>query len=365
MINLFKTGTNFDTDLITIVNELNQEFKDKSQVVEFFGSTQNYSATAARPSFRLPDKSDKEVEQYIKKCNDNNIKFNWTCNSISPYISKVNCVINRKDFQNFIKWLENIGVYRVTVANPMLLEFIREVSNIEIELSTILHIDAVSQMKYFHEVYGVNKICNALIKNRDFKFLKNMAKYCNNNDIIFELLANEFCGVCSNDKNGVAFATACPYRDSCYIYHATNQTKEDALLYDNYPMNRCMSARYTSPESWLRMRWIRPQDLHYYNNIGINYFKITGRTGSTEYLKNTIKAYMSQIYNDNLLMLWKNLESIYDDKNEKDYKAPVNIPCNKLDGFLEHWYNNPDFDCSDVECGIDCDWCKKFMEKIK
>ena len=73
---------------------------------------------------------------------------------------------------------------------------------------------------------------------------------------------------------GKGYATHCPYRDSCYLCHATNVTKEDSMSYDNYPMQFCMNARDDhSDEAWIRARFIRPEDLHYYNDIGINYFK--------------------------------------------------------------------------------------------
>lgn len=365
MKNLFKLGTNFDINLIDACIELNDQYADKGQIKELFGSSRSMATSSARPNFRLPDVSKSEIETYIKKCNEANLQFNWTCNSIIPFGSKSEMMKNKQKFQDEVKWLQDIGVYRITVANPMLLEFIREVSDIELELSTIMHIDTVTQMKYYHEVYGVNKLCCGIHKNRDFKFLKALASYCNNNGITVELLANEFCGVTGIDHNGSAFATHCPYRDSCYICHATNKTKEDALAYNNYPMNRCMTARYTSDEAWLRMRWVRPQDLPIYNDIGINYFKVSGRTGSTQYLIDTVKAYITMKYDGNLINLWKPLETIYNGKDEKDYKAPVNIPCNKLDGFLDHWAKNPEFDCADVECGVTCTWCKKFMDKIK
>lgn len=363
-MNLFKLGTNFDEKLIDECTKLNEEFKGSGQIVEFFGSTREFAATTARPDFRLPDIPKEKIASYVAKCNANNIKFNWTFNSINPYNSKKELYAHKEEFQKTVKWLESIGVFRLTVANPMLLEFIRSVSDIELELSTIMHIDTITQMKYFHEVYGVNKLCNSLIKNRDFKFLKNMAAYCSKEGILFELLANEFCGVSGVDSAGNDFATACPYRDSCYLCHASNKTKEDALLFDNYPMNRCMSARSTSLESWLRMRWLRPQDLKEYNKIGINYFKVSGRTGTTGYLTEVIRAYMSEKYDGNLLNLWKPLETIYNGVAEKEHEQQINIPCNQLDGFLAHWTDNQDFDCSDVECGVQCTWCKQFAKSL-
>lgn len=49
------------------------------------------------------------------------------------------------------------------------------------------------------------------------------------------------------------------------------------------------------------MRWIRPEDLHYYEEIGINRFKIAGRNKKTEWLVNVVKAYSERKYEGNLL----------------------------------------------------------------
>lgn len=361
MINQFKVGCNFDMALIDKAVELNEKYKGKAEIKEWFGSDASNDQVTARPKWRLPDINKKYFEEFVKKSLDNNIIFNYTMNSIQPYGSKTNMLAHKQEIQDFAKWLEDIGVYRITFANPMMAMFIREVSNIELEGSCILHVDTVTQMKYYHETLGVNKFCNSILKNRDRDFLKNAAKYCNENHIILELLANEFCGVA-----GKGYATHCPYRDSCYLCHATNVTKEDSMSYDNYPMHFCMFARDDhSDEAWLRMRWIRPEDLHYYNDIGINYFKVSGRTGTTEYVGKMMEAYMSQHWDGNLLNLWKPLQTIYNGKNEFEQKLPTYIDNKKLDGFLDHWFNQ-NFECANELCGTTCKYCEKFMnERIK
>jgi collagenase-like PrtC family protease len=198
------------------------------------------------------------------------------------------------------------------------------------------------------------------MKNRSVKFLRNAAKYCNDNDVQLELMVNEFCGVGSH-----GYATHCVLRDSCYLCHASNVTKEDALLFNNYPMGHCMDARNADTLNWLRVRWIRPEDIKRYNDIGIRNWKITGRTGTTDYIMKVAQAYISQKWNGNLLDLWKPLETIYSGESENSFKQKCFIDNTKLDGFIDHWFEDEDFECSDELCGTTCEYCKLFYEKIK
>jgi collagenase-like PrtC family protease len=363
-MNLYKVGCNFDFKLIDEVVRLNKKYEGRGKVVEFFGSYAANAEVTARPKWRLQDITDEYFERFVKKAKENGIVFNYTMNSIQPYGSKKEMMNHKKEIQEFALWLEKIGVYRITIANPMMAMFIREVSNIELEISCITHVDTVTQFKYYHETFGINKFCNSILKNRNKEFLQRAAKYCNENGIILELLANEFCGVAGVDKNNNEYATHCAYRDSCYLCHATNVTKEDTMSYDNYPMNFCMCARNSTPQAWLRMRWIRPEDQHYYNEIGINYFKISGRTGTTEYLSEMMEAYLSESFDDNVLRLWKPLETIYNGQKESEHNHTVNIPNKKLDGFLDKWFKGDGWECENHMCGEDCKYCEEFMKKI-
>jgi len=363
-MNFYKVGCNFDPKLIDVAVELNEKYKGKSQIVEFFGSDRSTQDVSARPGWRLPDISKEEFASYVKKLKENNIGFNFTMNSIIPYSNKVEMVKHKKDIQDLVKWLESIGVYRLTIANPELLIMVREVSNIEVEMSCITHIDTVTQLKYYHENFGVNKFCNSILKNRNKKFLINAQKYCDDNGLVLELMANEFCGVAGVDSKGTHYATHCVFRDSCYICHACNRTKEDSMLDNNYPMGYCMSARSSTPEAWLRMRWIRPEDQKIYREkTGVNYFKLSGRTGTTEYLKYVMEAYMSEDFDNNIISLWKPLSSIYDGKTELKSKTDIDIPNKKLDGFIDKWMDGNGWECENELCGTTCHYCLDFAKE--
>lgn len=363
-MNFYKVGCNFDPELINVVKELNEKYKNHGRIVELFGSDRDTEEVTARPGWRLPKISKEYFADYVKKLNDIGVKFNFTMNSIIPYGSKVEMVKHKKDIQDLVKWLESIGVYRLTIANPEILIMVREVSNIEVEMSCITHIDTVTQMKYYHETFGVNKFCCSILKNRNKEFLIRAQDYCNRNGCILEIMCQEMCGVAGIDNQGSHYATHCVFRDSCYICHACNRTKEESMLDNNYPMSYCMSARSSTPEAWLRMRWIRPEDQKIYREkTGINYWKVSGRTGTLEYMKFVLEAYMSETYDGNLLGLWKPLSSIYDGKTELKSKTDIDIPNKKLDGFINKWMDGNGWECENHECGYSCRYCEQFAKE--
>lgn len=353
-MNKFKIGTNFDIKLIDEVAKANAQNRNK--VVEMYGSVRKDAELAARPYFRLPDISREELKEYVQYAKQNCINFNYTLNSINPMRSKYNFAANEKEIRRLIEWLTEIGVYRVTVANPMLLELMKNMdAHPQIEISTIAHTDTITQIRYYYETYGVTKICCNLNKNRDFKWLAKAAKYCNENNIELELMANEFCGV-----GGSNYATHCIYRDSCYICHSTNETVEDANSFNSYPMKQCTMSRNINPANWLKTKFIRPEDMHLYNDIGVYNFKLTGRTATTEYLLKVLAAYMSESWDGNLLGLWKPLESITKEKDESF--ATYDIPNKKLKNFLKFFVDG--HNCDYEVCGQTCKYCEHFYKTV-
>ena len=102
-------------------------------------------------------------------------------------------------------------------------------------------------------------------------------------------MVNELCGNGLEEGSG---ATNCIFRDHCYELHSIGYTKEDSIYYD-YPMSRCIQSRSKATD-WIKMNFIRPEDLKLYNTIGINHFKITGRTGRADYGAEKAKAFSAK-----------------------------------------------------------------------
>lgn len=348
-------GCNFSYEFLDIVNELNTSTDDVS-INEIYGSTDEHSYLVARPKFRLPDICRNDFENYVKKAMNLGVSYNYTLNS--NFIgSKVEIQKKEKDIKQYIKYLCDIGVSTITISLPILAEFIRDVDkNIGIEISTIAHIDTLTQIKMWKEKYNISKACGNVMKNREVKFLTNAAAFCSENDIVLTLIANEFCGN-GIDENFYP-ATHCIYRDHCYQLHSVDYSYEESSLLNGYPMSRCMESR-NSNITWLKMYYIRPEDMELYNSININHFKITGRTGSIEYMAKVLRAYVQKNWQGNLLGLWKHLETI-GKSDDVNYNPKKFIDNKRLDGFLEFWFNNTDHICAYEVCGVTCSYCNDF-----
>lgn len=280
----------------------------------------------------------------------------------TSYLGNKEQIIKREEeIQEYISFLIEAGVKTITVSLPYMAEIIRRVSDkIGIEVSTIAHLDSLTQIKIWQELYGITKICIGLNKNRDINFLSAAARYCNEHDIVLTLLANEFCGNGITESDEIKGATGCIFRDHCYQLHSAGYQKE-TKLHKDYPMGMCIASR-KSKSVWLKMNYIRPEDIKRYNEIGIDHFKLTGRTGSTAHLQEIMRAYMKESYDGNLLGLWKHLETIKEEK-EESFRPQVYIDNKKLDGFVDYWFENRNHICANEICGETCKYCDLFIKR--
>jgi len=100
MMNEFKVGTNFDEEIIDIAAQLNDKYSDRGKIVEFYGSDRSHAALAARPDFRLHDITEEQLKHFVKKAADNGMTFNYTMNSIFPYMTKSELVAHKQEIQD-------------------------------------------------------------------------------------------------------------------------------------------------------------------------------------------------------------------------------------------------------------------------
>jgi collagenase-like PrtC family protease len=357
----YNLGCNFDPTLPARIAELNSKYARTQRVIsDVYGSDRAHAQLTARPAFRLPDITRHNFEDFVLKLNDVGVGFNYTLNAVHPY-SKRELLRKKQEIVAFVRYLESAGVRGVVLTNPLLIELVREASSrILLEVSTIAHIDTVMQIAYLDETYQIDKVCGNLLKNRNLPFLRAVAAYCKSHHIIYELMVNEFCSVGS-----VGFATHCVYRDACYLHHTTNATQDDADSFDGFPMNRCILARQQDPVNWLRCGFIRPEDVPLYLALGLSHFKITGRTGSTQYLMAVADAYLSGAWFGNLLGLWKPLETIGSTTRELDFHHEASISSRALDGFLDRWLTGDGFLCENQICGHTCSYCSQWHADLR
>ena len=331
----FCVAADFKTDTIDAYQQLNDKYAHKAKVVETYGQmTINNIVTGGRVHHDIPHIDILQLENYIKYSKERGIGFNYSLNGY--------CTGNMEFTRNgleciydFVKKLYNIGVTSVTVSSIAILEMIKTMfPDISVKVSIINQVNTINKLAQYKD-FGVDCVVIDESVNRNFPLLKKMAKIMK-----IELIANSLC---SKD---------CIFRGHHYnqTAHASLMNNEDQIItYYNY---RCMLTRSQKDENILKLCWIRPEDIHFYNDIGIYSFKLQGRhTVVNGKPVEVVKCYMERLYDGNLIELLEMFNT--------PYKFKVGLDNKKLNGFIEP-FTATSFCNSDCNS---CNYCEKFLKE--
>lgn len=298
MISLM-VGSNYDPALPEAFARLNDAYAAQGiRIAEIYGSVQNVKVFgSARPDFRVPKTDMETFEKSIRDFTKAGILVNYTENI--PIVKKSD--IDKVLIKEKLDMLKSFGVGRLTIAHPLAMEIVQELSDLPIEVSTIYRANTVYQMRELkRRAPNINKMCLDVAQNRNFKLIFKLLEEGKKLGIDIELLANELC------------IADCADRVQCYNDHAQVSSEKEASDQKNYPMGRCTYLRNAlAPVEWTRSRFILPQSMKLYESItGIDHFKITGRTHPTKYILWIVEEYLKQNYSGNLLGLWADVKNI-------------------------------------------------------
>ncbi len=341
-------ATNFDDSLLEKVR--------KYPVRYIFGSQTKSITGHGRASFILPKVDDERLKEHINVAHSYNIKFLYTMNT-ATLNGKEYSLAFLESLKKEVDKLMNIGVDGFILALPFLVNYIKkEYQNVEISISSYARVHNIREFEEYVNM-GANTIIVNEDENRNFKLLKSLvSNFKHRADI--ELILNNSC------------LWGCPYRLSHDIVSSITSS-HDGLnnVWFEYPILFCATEVRNDLANIIRMRWIRPEDLSFYENIGIDRFKIAGRNKKTEWLVNVVKAYAERKYEGNLLdivsypqgravpkvMRKVNGPNFYDIL-EKVFVDNTKFPKNWLT-FFEH------NDCTSRSCE-ECKYCDLIAEKV-
>jgi hypothetical protein len=223
--------------------------------------------------------------------------------------------------------------------------------------------------------------------HREFKILRAMKEAAQGVEL--QLIVNNWC------------------RQDCAIAgtHAVGLSAGSQQGNKGFPLDYCSlvcnQLRLHEPVNYLRANWIRPEDLHLYEEMGFHNFKIVERNTPTQILLDRVKAYAERHYDGNLLDLVQNYAYPYDKFGEKAKDAysyrrmlkyfikpqpvnllkfskvinfgqtasvlyplrgpnPVQIDNRSLDGFIDYFKTNS---CMDMDCEK-CRYCHEWADKV-
>lgn len=355
-------------------------------VYEVYGKLTSDYFGGGRPSFYLPEVDRKAVEKYVKKAHDAKIGFNYLLNASSMNNMEYTRE-GQKKMNEMLEWLVSIGVDSVTVANVFFLRLIKKrYPQLKVRISSHRFTDNPRKVRFWVENGADYIVVSEVNIHREFKVLKAMKEAAG--DCELQLIVNNWC------------------RQDCAIAgnHATTLSCASQTHQKGFPLDYCSlvcnQIRLLSPVNYIRANWIRPEDLHYYEELGYHNFKIVERNTPTPILLKRVKAYADRRYDGNLLDLVQNYaypEEAFDGKAKDAYSIrrmlkyfikpsqinlikflkvidfgktasvlyprrgpnPVYIDNRALDGFMDRFLEKG---CQDVDCEA-CRYCHAWAEK--
>ncbi|BHH82316.1 hypothetical protein [Desulforhopalus sp. 52FAK] len=192
---------------------------------------------------------------------------------------------------SMIGQLVDMEVDSVSIANLSLVALVRRnFPGLAIRGSVLSWPTNLSRLKY-QEALGVDPLIIPYSEfNRDFNMLPKIRSGLSCNMQLFVNVSCIYnCHYLGEHANSVGHASQL----------AKNNQGPKSFL-DIY-LWQCTRRRLLHPELFLMSRWIRPEDLQQYEDLGFDEFKIIDRSRSTAWLLRATKAYANRSYDGNLL----------------------------------------------------------------
>jgi collagenase-like PrtC family protease len=276
------------------------------------------------------------------------------------YVMNATCLGNeelteegRAKIMERFQWLAEQDITAIVTANPFILELIKtHFPMLEAHVSVLAFVDNPRKAMFYRDM-GADVIHLDPHVNRNLRTLEAIR---NSVDCRLSVLVNEGC------------LFSCPMRHYHSNVMSHSYESVQGKSYIDYCYHKCSYVRNIQPEEIMRTPWIRPEDMHYFLDVGIDYFKVAGREKMGDGFKTSNDAlyFMAQAYYnrkvDNVWDLLIGQQEILPmfggDADTSAKQSPVRIDSSKLDGFFEYFKQGRcDLDCKHCKyCGV---WAKK------
>ncbi len=364
---------NWSYDLLDMIEDHPEIRKNVS---DFYG-TWDFSFTGSgRPFFIVPKLTREKVEDYINRLHEMGFKFSWLWSGECLGYYKFNEEEQNKALKE-LDMLDDLNVEYLTVCDPYIAEFAKNYSpNLKLKVSVINDPNSVSRALDWEEIIGPEGVITIsnVSSNRNFPLLKEMRDTVSCD---IELLLNDCC------------LYECAFRFFHYTECSHSSQTHDVLegYYSDFCCIACSMQKSQKNEQLLMSRWILPTDIDKYVQIGIDYFKISGRRYSSNWLFNTLKAYSTKSYEGNLGDIFNAYSFTSDPTNLAEPQfSELAAKQKKMGGNPEDigvWILVPDYDaklmCENLgdflskfpfegakcaeNCGVSCTYCNNYVEK--
>lgn len=233
-----------------------------------------------------------------------------------------------REMEAYLHELETLGVDRVIVSHPLIMDLVKARTGMQLVISTICEIMTARAALYYEKMGGdvIIPSMNANMNRDELLRMKHALKHAK-----LRIMVNERC------------LGDCPWRKA-HFDQVAQRTHNREYAYDRYFLN-CHRMFYKEPHLLLTNNAIRPEDLGRYKEITED-FKIVGRQAPVSETLARIRAYGDEQFDGNYVSLIV------------ARLAPhIRIPNKALDGLIEKKFN-----CSKI-CD-DCGHCRMLFETV-
>ncbi len=257
-------------------------------VDEVYGKFPADGVSGGRPRYLATPVSTADLRGYISLLSRHGIAFNYLLNGA--------CFGNRewtrpweRRVTALLATLGELGVRRLTVSTPFLLELIkRRFPHFRVKVGIYAQVDTPRRARFW-EALGADAITlESFSINRDFRRLTaiRQAVRCD-----LQLIANHVC------------LLNCPlqaYHQNGFA-HASDDDR--GTLFIDYCLLRCARVRLAEPAQFIKAAWIRPEDIAAYEAMGYTTFKLLERGIPSAELLRRVQAYSERRFTGNLAEL--------------------------------------------------------------
>ncbi|TFF97525.1 MAG: hypothetical protein EU541_08120 [Promethearchaeota archaeon] len=358
---------NWDLDLLDKTKDI--------PIYDFYGAMHTSPVGHGRPALIIPKVSEEKATQFIKKTHEYGSSFSYVLNAPNMGNLEFDPKYHRK-ILNYLQWLVDIGVDSVHIANPYLMEIvIEQFPELKLGVSVVTGVDSVEIAQRFEKM-GADAINLSLEINRDFKVLNAIRRAV---DIPLVIIPN------------LADLRRCHYRTYHYSilgYNSNTSSIKKAWRYwALQPCKmQCNEKKLSDPVEIMKSCFIRPEDLKFYDEIGIDIYKLSGRHQNTEWIMRVVESYWNRKSPSNLadiidsiVLSNKTTEEFHSDfilKSDEEIKAVpefyswsaintdqskmINIDSKALDGFMDYFVEEG---CDASKNCDECKYCAKWVDK--
>lgn len=354
---------------------------DFSQTEEIFGKLNVGLIGGGRPALTLPSVKKEKVKEFVDEAHRRNLKFNYLMNGTCFD----NLEITKKGYRDLRKtldWLSESGVDGISVSLPMVMEIIKQnYPQFSVSVSVQVRIDSFEKARYWENL-GADKLNISYVDiNKNFDEIRKIKE---KTKCKIQTIANLMC------MNKCPMVTL----HANYNAHASQKNHVSDNFSFDYYLFSCADKLLSNPVEILKSAFIRPEDLHYYEEAGVDNIKLVERIMTTDALALIVKAYTQRSYDGNMMDLihglskyliynkntyyWNGIKYILQpskinllkahklvnqlDKIRKEEAFNTSfdlyIDNKKLDGFLDFFHKG--------NCHRDCDkcsYCDTYAEK--